>query len=163
MMAQLADRVAGVGIPGWFLLLLSVFIGSFLGTVIRRLPEGRPIMMSARSACEACGARLAPRPIAFTAFVNYVRHPTNQMPPYTAKVVSDQELADIYAFLLSIPPPAKTGVNCNVDFAEDLGAYVHAIEAFRAEHELPPAWFAIHQKNSPQHPLRIPPATHAKM
>ncbi|TMJ61814.1 MAG: prepilin peptidase [Alphaproteobacteria bacterium] len=60
-MAQLADRVAGVGIPGWFLLLLSVFIGSFLGTVIRRLPEGRPIMMSARSACEACGARLAPR------------------------------------------------------------------------------------------------------
>src|SRR5438270_974358 len=60
-MAQLADRVAGVGIPGWLLLLLSVFIGSFLGTVIRRLPEGRPIMMSARSACEACGARLAPR------------------------------------------------------------------------------------------------------
>ena len=54
----------------------------------------------------SAGARLAPRPIAFTAFVNYVRHPTNQMPPYTAKVVSDQELADIYAFLLSIPPPA---------------------------------------------------------
>jgi mono/diheme cytochrome c family protein len=54
----------------------------------------------------SAGARLAPRPIAFTAFVNYVRRPTNQMPPYTAKVVSDQELADIYAFLLSIPSPA---------------------------------------------------------
>ena len=54
----------------------------------------------------SAGARLAPRPIAYTAFVNYIRHPTNQMPPYTAKVVSDQELADIYAFLLSIPPPA---------------------------------------------------------
>ena len=54
----------------------------------------------------SAGARLAPRPIAFTAFVNYVRHPANQMPPYTAKVVSDQELADIYAYLLSIPPPA---------------------------------------------------------
>jgi ubiquinol-cytochrome c reductase cytochrome c subunit len=51
------------------------------------------------------GGRLAPRPIAFTAFAGYVRAPRGQMPPYTAKVVSDQELADIYAFLLTIPPP----------------------------------------------------------
>jgi hypothetical protein len=27
------------------------------------------------------------------------------MPPYTAKVVSDQELADMYAFLQSLPHP----------------------------------------------------------
>jgi len=27
------------------------------------------------------------------------------MPPYTAKVVTDQDLADIYAFLLTIPQP----------------------------------------------------------
>ncbi len=27
------------------------------------------------------------------------------MPPYTVKVVSDQELADIYAFLMAIPQP----------------------------------------------------------
>jgi hypothetical protein len=27
------------------------------------------------------------------------------MPPYTAKVASDQDLADIYAFLLTIPAP----------------------------------------------------------
>jgi hypothetical protein len=26
------------------------------------------------------------------------------MPPYTTKVVSDRELADIFAFLASIPP-----------------------------------------------------------
>ena len=51
------------------------------------------------------GARLGPRPIAFATFSRYVRRPTGQMPPYTAKVVSDQELADIYAFLLTIPPP----------------------------------------------------------
>ncbi len=51
------------------------------------------------------GARLAPRPIAFTAFVRYVRQPTAEMPPYTNKVVSDQELADIYAYLQSIPAP----------------------------------------------------------
>jgi mono/diheme cytochrome c family protein len=51
------------------------------------------------------GARLAPKPIAFVNFSKYVRQPTGEMPPYTAKVVSDQELADIYAFLQSIPPP----------------------------------------------------------
>lgn len=56
------------------------------------------------------GPRLAPRPIAFAAFSRYVRQPTDQMPPYTIKVVSDRELADIYAFLQSVPqpPPAKS-------------------------------------------------------
>jgi mono/diheme cytochrome c family protein len=57
------------------------------------------------------GARIAPRPIAFAAFQKYVRQPADQMPPYTAKVVSDQDLADIYAFLQSIPqPPAAKSV-----------------------------------------------------
>jgi len=56
------------------------------------------------------GARLAPRPIAFAAFSRYVRQPTGEMPPYTVKVVSDKELADIYAFLQSIsqPPAVKS-------------------------------------------------------
>src|ERR1700691_312156 len=50
------------------------------------------------------GARLAPNPIPFAAFSKYVRQPTGEMPPYTKKVVTDQELADIYAYLQSIPP-----------------------------------------------------------
>jgi len=56
------------------------------------------------------GPRLAPKPIPFAALSAYVRHPSGQMPPYTAKVVSDKDLADIYAFLLSIPapPPVKS-------------------------------------------------------
>jgi mono/diheme cytochrome c family protein len=56
------------------------------------------------------GPRLAPRPIAFAAFSKYLRRPTAQMPPYTSKVVSEKDLADIYAFLQSIPepPPAKS-------------------------------------------------------
>jgi mono/diheme cytochrome c family protein len=53
----------------------------------------------------ATGPRLGPRPIAFAAFSRYVRHPTNQMPPYTTKVVTDAELADIHAFLRSLPQP----------------------------------------------------------
>jgi ubiquinol-cytochrome c reductase cytochrome c subunit len=58
----------------------------------------------------SAGARLAPRPIPFSVLVMYVRHPAGQMPPYTSKVVTDAELADIYAFLKSIrpPPPAKS-------------------------------------------------------
>ena len=51
------------------------------------------------------GARLAPNPIAFAALSKYVRAPSGQMPPYTTKVLSDQQLADIYAFLKSIPAP----------------------------------------------------------
>ena len=56
------------------------------------------------------GARIAPRPIPFAAFSRYVRQPTGEMPPYTAKVVTDRELADIYVFLQSIaqPPAARS-------------------------------------------------------
>jgi mono/diheme cytochrome c family protein len=55
------------------------------------------------------GPRLGPKPIAFAAVQRYVRQPTGQMPPYTAKVVSDMDLADIYAFLQSVkqPPAVK--------------------------------------------------------
>ena len=57
------------------------------------------------------GPRIAPRPIAFAVLLKYVRQPAGQMPPYTAKVVSDQEFADIYAYLQSIPaPPAAKSI-----------------------------------------------------
>jgi mono/diheme cytochrome c family protein len=55
----------------------------------------------------SAGARIAPRPIAFAAFQKYLRQPTGQMPPYRPSVVSDRELADIYAFLRSIPASAS--------------------------------------------------------
>ena len=51
------------------------------------------------------GPRLGPRPIAFVQFSKYVRQPTGPMPPYTSKVVPDAALADIYAFLQSLPSP----------------------------------------------------------
>ena len=40
---ELLDRVAGSGATGWGALLAAPFVGSFLGVVVRRLPEGRPI------------------------------------------------------------------------------------------------------------------------
>ena len=51
------------------------------------------------------GPRLAPRPISFAAFMKELRQPRDQMPPYTIKVMSDKEVADIYAYLLTIPAP----------------------------------------------------------
>jgi len=53
------------------------------------------------------GPRVGPDPIPFRAFVAYLRQPAGQMPPYTAKVISDGELANIYAFLKSLPKPAS--------------------------------------------------------
>lgn len=55
------------------------------------------------------GPRIAPDPIPFDSLVNYVRKPKGEMPPYTAKVVSDKDLADIYAYLQSRkePPTAR--------------------------------------------------------
>ena len=44
-------------------------------------------------------------PIPFAAFLNQLRHPTNEMPPYVAAVVSDQDVADIYAYVAALPPP----------------------------------------------------------
>jgi mono/diheme cytochrome c family protein len=51
------------------------------------------------------GPRLGPDPVPFEVFAFYVRKPTGEMPPYTGKVVSDKELADIFAFLQSLPHP----------------------------------------------------------
>jgi mono/diheme cytochrome c family protein len=51
------------------------------------------------------GTRLGPPQIPLSAFVSYVREPTGQMPPYTAKAISNENLTEIYNFLKSVPPP----------------------------------------------------------
>src|SRR5712671_417295 len=53
----------------------------------------------------AAGPRLAPKPIPLVALNAYVRHPSGAMPPYTSKVASDSDLADIHAFLSTIKAP----------------------------------------------------------
>jgi mono/diheme cytochrome c family protein len=59
----------------------------------------------------AAGPRLAPRPLPFAGFSRYVRRPTNQMPPYTEKVVSNADLEHIHAYLTSRPaPPAASSI-----------------------------------------------------
>jgi len=57
------------------------------------------------------GPKLGPAPIPYGAFVFQVRAPRDQMPPYTSKVLSDAELADIYAFVQAAPLPPKVDSN----------------------------------------------------
>lgn len=51
------------------------------------------------------GPRLGPDPITFARFAWYTRHPTRTMPPYSAVVLTDQDMADIYAFVEAQPQP----------------------------------------------------------
>lgn len=51
------------------------------------------------------GARIVPMPFQAPDMIRYVRRPAGEMPAYTEKVASDQELRDIYAYLKSFPPP----------------------------------------------------------
>ena len=51
------------------------------------------------------GPRIAPRPLARAAFTRYVRRPPERMPNYPEKVVSDEELGHIHAYLESRPAP----------------------------------------------------------
>jgi mono/diheme cytochrome c family protein len=52
------------------------------------------------------GPRIAaPVPMAYGALAGFVRTTSGDMPPYTEKVLSNQELTDIYAYLQSIPAP----------------------------------------------------------
>jgi mono/diheme cytochrome c family protein len=60
-----------------------------------------------QGAAQTGAARIGPPQLSFEGFQNYVRSPKNQMPPYTAKALPDQDLADIYLYLKSIPMPPK--------------------------------------------------------
>ena len=60
-----------------------------------------------QGAAQTGAVRIGPPQLSFEGFQSYVRNPKNQMPPYTGKAVPDQDLADIYAYLKSIPLPPK--------------------------------------------------------
>ena len=53
------------------------------------------------------GARLAVVARNTQSFIRYVRRPSGQMPAYTEKILSDQELADIFAYVKDLPAAKK--------------------------------------------------------
>lgn len=50
------------------------------------------------------GPKLAPDPLPLEALRAYIRAPAQVMPPYVESVLSDEDVADIHAYLESIPP-----------------------------------------------------------
>jgi mono/diheme cytochrome c family protein len=50
------------------------------------------------------GARIGATSLTLQGVIRYVRKPTGAMPAFTDKLISDQELTDIYAYLKSLPP-----------------------------------------------------------
>ena len=58
------------------------------------------------------GPKLAPSPFPWAGFVMQVRAPRQDMPAYREQFLSSQDLADIYAYLLSIKPsPAAKSIS----------------------------------------------------
>jgi mono/diheme cytochrome c family protein len=56
------------------------------------------------------GLRIANMGIGYPAFLSQLRHPVNEMPPYVESAMPDQQVADIFAFVSTLPKPpdAKT-------------------------------------------------------
>src|SRR5262245_59184278 len=56
------------------------------------------------------GPKIAPDPMPYEAMANFIRTTTRSMPPYREAVLPNEDLADIYAYLQSIPksPDYKT-------------------------------------------------------
>jgi mono/diheme cytochrome c family protein len=51
------------------------------------------------------GLRLANMGLGFPAFLNQLRQPVNEMPPYVASALPDADVVDIFAYIASLPPP----------------------------------------------------------
>ena len=49
------------------------------------------------------GARLAATSLTADGLIRYIRKPAGSMPAFTEKLISDQELRDVYAYLKSLP------------------------------------------------------------
>ena len=57
------------------------------------------------SAVTSNGTVLANSQLPFDVFKNFVRSSNRAMPPYRESILSDADLADIYAYLQSVPKP----------------------------------------------------------
>jgi ubiquinol-cytochrome c reductase cytochrome c subunit len=51
------------------------------------------------------GPKLAPEPIAAEAFTAFLRASNRAMPPYPEAILSNEDIADIHAYLETIPKP----------------------------------------------------------
>ena len=96
-------------------LLAFALVALPLAAAAQDAPRGDPVAgkrLFEQKTCYAChgyvgqgsreGPRLAP-PMAFPAFLAQLREPRAIMPPYKEAILSDQQAADIVAYLASLP------------------------------------------------------------
>jgi mono/diheme cytochrome c family protein len=110
--------IAGVG-------LVAAALAGFTGAArAQDAPPGDPIegkRLYLAVGCFTChgrsgqgGAMNGPAPVLaktqmpFEGFKGQLRSPVNDMPAYSEKVMSDKQVADIYAFVESLPGPRST-------------------------------------------------------
>jgi mono/diheme cytochrome c family protein len=99
-------------------IVLSV-IAALAQSPLGDAPNGKRLYL--KNGCYQChgqsgqgglaGARLAQTKLTQAAFLAYLRNPApGGMPPYRAQVMSDKELADIWAYIKTFPdpPPVKS-------------------------------------------------------
>lgn len=97
--------------PAPLALLLSLLAAPALAAAPGSVENGKALYTE--QICYAChgttgaggggaGPKLAPNPLPLAAFVNQLRHP-NRMPAYTEKLLTDAQVADIHAYLASMP------------------------------------------------------------
>ena len=104
-----------------YLARAALAAGLFLGqdaALAASAENGRQVFM--RAGCWQChgtlgqggaaGPKLAPDPLPFDALSTFVRTTNRAMPAYREEILSDADLADLYAYLQSIPqgPDPKT-------------------------------------------------------
>jgi ubiquinol-cytochrome c reductase cytochrome c subunit len=90
--------------------LLVASVGAAQTPASGNAQQGKELYV--KYSCYAChgydghggaGARLVPLSMTATRFTAYVHNPARRMPPYTAKVLSDAQLADLFAYIKSLP------------------------------------------------------------
>lgn len=109
--AAVARRARAISVP----VALAAVLGTGISVGFAANPSGnaaRGKELYLATGCYQChgtrgaggaGPRLAPTPIPIEAFKLQLRHPRIRMPVYTTVVMPDADVADIYAYLLTIP------------------------------------------------------------
>src|SRR5947209_4073966 len=96
----------------WLILVVAAAVLTAQSDTGGNAENGKRLLL--KNGCYEChgtvgqggtGPRLAPNPIPVAALTAFVRKPPPGMPPYSTKVMSDSEVADIRAYLATIPAP----------------------------------------------------------
>ncbi len=112
--------------------LFAVAVGATAAAIAAPAPapQGDPVRGKAaflRVGCYTChgyegqgvpGKKIAPNPLPYPAFSNFVRTSPGEMPTFTAQILPDQDLADIYAYLRSKPASPNAA---NIPLLQEVG------------------------------------------